>query len=211
MAELNDWQWAIGAAVLMAALVVGGWLGNREASGITEAENEELEETTSPIPSVEISELSRLRQQQVRDELSRLRQQLEVRDSELSQLRQQLEVRDSELSQLRQQLEARGSELQEAREETELTLLQLHQVQEELERYFLESRNLQQKLDAVQTISPEQEVQLKRIKTRLLELLKTLPASGSRSARTTTNDRVEALVQRQQNALRRFQALQKEC
>ena len=26
MAELNDWQWAIGAAVLIASLVLGGWL-----------------------------------------------------------------------------------------------------------------------------------------------------------------------------------------
>ena len=107
----------------------------------------------------------------------------------------------SELYQLRQQLE-------DAREEAELTLLQLHQVQEELEHYFLESRNLQQKLDAVQTITPEQQDQLKRINVRLLELFKTLPAAANRNAQAPSGDRLEALVQRQQNALRRFQALQ---
>ena len=114
-----------------------------------------------------------------------------------------------ELSQLQQQLEARDSELKAAREESELTLLQLHQVQEELEHYFLQSRDLQQKLDAALSITPKQQAQLKRIKARLLELVKTLPASANRNAQAPSGDRLEVLVQRQQNALRRFQALQK--
>ena len=83
-----------------------------------------------------------------------------------------------------------------------------HQVQEELEHYFLESRDLQQKLDAVQTITPEQQDQLKRTNARLLELFKKQPASANRNAHVQ-DVRLKALVQRQQNALRRFQALQK--
>ena len=153
MAELNDWQWAIGAAVLIASLVLGGWLS---------------------------------------------REHIEVNADN-----------SSELSQLRQQLEARDSELKDAREEAELTLLQLHQVQEELEHYFLESRDLQQKLDAVQTITPEQKDQIKCINGRLQELFKTLPSAAHPNAQAPSGDRLKALVQRQQNALRRFQALQK--
>ena len=92
-------------------------------------------------------------------------------------------------------------------------------MQEELEHYFLESRDLQQKLDATKTeapteektstITPEQQDQLKRINARLLELFKTLPASVHHKAQFPSGDRLEALVRRQQNALRRFQALQK--
>ena len=171
MAELNDWQWAIGAAVLIASLVLGGWL-SRERFGLSEnSEPQVVNEPASPRTAASTDDTS-------------------------------------ELCQLRQQLEARNSELKDAREEAELTLLQLHQVQEELEHYFLKSRDLQQKLDAVQTITPEQQVQLKRINARLLELFKTLPASANRNAHALSNDRLEALVQRQQNALRRFQAMQ---
>ena len=150
MAELNNWQWAIGVAVLITSLVLGGWL-NRER--IDESE-------------------------------------------------------DSELNQMRQQLEARDSELKDAREEAELTLLHLHQVQEELEHYFLQSRDLQQKLDAVLSITPKQQAQLKRINARLLELFKALPVAANRNAQAPSGDRLAPLIQRQQNALRRFQALQ---
>ena len=243
MAELNDWQWAIGAAVLIASLVLGGWLNRKR---LTEDEGNNLQVADDPATANQAPTTNDP------SELSQLRQQLEARDSELSQLHQQLEARDSELSQLHQQLEARDSELKDAREEAELTLmqlhqvqeeheqktaqsqlssipqpdpaviakleadlkdareeaeltlLQLHQVQEELEHYFLESRVLQQKLDAVQTITPEQQAQLKRINARLLELFKTLPASANRSAQSP---RLAALVQRQQNALRRFERL----
>ena len=172
MAELNDWQWAIGAAVMIASLVLGGWLSRERLEGSEGSDPQLIEEPATPITATSTNDTN-------------------------------------ELSQLRQQLEARDSELKDAREEAELTLLQLHQVQEELEHYFLESRDLQQKLDAVQTITPEQQDQLKRINARLLELFKTLPASADRNAQAQTGDRLEALVQRQQKALRRFQALQK--
>ena len=66
-------------------------------------------------------------------------------------------------------------------------------MQEELEHYFLESRDLQ--------------AQLKRINARLLDLFKTFPASGTPIAQSSSNDRIEVLVQRQQNALRRFERL----
>ena len=171
MAELNDWQWAIGAAVLIASLVLGGWL-SRERSDLSEnSEPQVVNKTASPRTAASTDDTSELRQ-------------------------------------LRQQLEARDSELQDAREEAELTLLQLHQVQEELEHYFLESRDLQQKLDAVQTITPEQQDQLKRINARLLAQFKSLPPAAHSNVQAPSGDRLEALVQRQQNALRRFQALQ---
>ena len=171
MAELNDWQWAIGAAVLIASLVLGGWLSRERIDHSEDSESQVVNETAFPNTATSTDDTS-------------------------------------ELSQLRQHLEARDSELQDAREESELTLLQLHQVQEELEHYFLESRDLQQKLDAVQTITPEQQDQLKRINARLLELFKKQPASANRNAHVQ-DVRLKALVQRQQNALRRFQALQK--
>ena len=170
MAELNDWQWAIGAAVLIASLVLGGWLSREQIDDSEIREPQVVNEPATPNTTTSADDTS-------------------------------------ELSQLRQQLEARDSELKDAREEAELTLLQLHQVQEELEHYFLESRDLQHKLDAVQTITPEQQDQLKRINTRLLELFKTLPASANSNAQAPTGDRLEALVQRQQNALRRFERL----
>lgn len=169
MAELNDWQWAIGAAVLIASLMLGGWLNrDRMAEG----------------PGSDT---------QVADDPTTASSALTTNDP---------------------------SELKDAREEAELTLLQLHQVQEELEHYFLESRDLQQKLDAVKTespneekttttITPEQQAQLKRINARLLELFKTLPASADRNDQSPSSARLEALVQRQQKALRRFQALQR--
>ena len=165
MAELNDWQWAIGAAVLIASLVLGGWLSRERIDGSEASESQVVNEPAAPRTATSTDD-----------------------NSELSQLRQQLE---------------------DAREKAELTLLQLHQVQEELEHYFLESRDLQQKLDAVQIITPEQQDQLNRINARLLELFKTLPASANHSAQSPSGDQLEALVQRQQNALRRFQALQK--
>ena len=165
MAELNDWQWAIGTAALIASLVLGGWLSREH---IDQSKDSEPQDTYEPVaPRTATSKDDK---------------------SELSQLRQQLA---------------------DAREEAELTLLQLHQVQEELEHYFLVSRDLQQKLDAVQIIPPEQQDQLNRINARLLELFKTLPASANYSAQSPSGNRLEALVQRQQNALRRFQALQK--
>ena len=148
MADLTDWQWALGAAVVIASLVLGGWLTRQRATP-----PEALPEEIAP-SSNDSAELDSLREQ-----------------------------------------------LTDAREEAELTLLQLHQVQEELEHYFLESRDLQQKLDAVTTIAPEQLEQLQRIRTRLLRLFTAMPSpSGS-------EPRLRALVERQQNALRRFQRL----
>lgn len=160
IAKLQDWQWAIAAGALFAALILGG-LMNRKQGG------EDESEPTKGTPSDELSELN----------------------------------------QLRQQLEARDSELKDAREEAQLTLLQLHQVQEELEHYFLESRDLQQKLDAVKTITPDQLEQLQRIKARLVQLFKTMPSSRRNAISSQANHDLNELVQRQQNALRRFQRL----
>ena len=170
MFELNDLQWAFGAAAVITSLVIGGWL-NRERIGAGDGSDHHT-------------------------------------PNEPTQKRQQLEARDIELNQMRQQLEARDIELKAAREEADLILLQLYQVQEELEHYFLESRNLQKKLDSEQTISPQQTEQLKRINTRLLKLFKTSPLTATESPRSESIDRLEALVRRQQNALRRFKALQ---
>ena len=170
MAELNDWQWAIGAAVLITALVLGGWL------------TREREDNSEVLDTQNASEAATAN--------------IETPSAELS-----------ELNQLRQQLEARDSELKDAREEAELTLLQLHQVQEELEHYFLESRDLQHKLDAVKTITPEQLEQLRRIKARLVQLFKTMPSSRRNAISSQANHDLNELVQRQQNALRRFQRL----
>ena len=180
MAELNDWQWAIGAAVLIASLVLGGWLSREQIDDSEIREPQVVNEPATPNTATSADDTN-------------------------------------ELSQLRQQLEARDSELKDAREEAELTLLQLHQVQEELEHYFLESRDLQQKLDAMKseasteettsTITPKQQEQLNRINARLLELFKTLPASAHLNPQSPSEGRLEALVQRQHNALRRFEHL----
>ena len=164
---------------MIASLVLGGWL-NRQRATPPDVLPEEI--TPSSNDSAE---------------LDSLREQLKARDHELAELREQLNTQRSntvELDSLREQLT-------DAREEAELTLLQLHQVQEELEHYFLESRDLQQKLDAVTTIAPEQLEQLQRIRTRLLRLFTAMPTTGG------SEPRLRALVERQQNALRRFQRL----
>ena len=165
--------------MVIASLVLGGWL-NRQRATPPDVLPEEI--TPSSNDSAE---------------LDSLREQLKARDHELAELREQVNAQPdntAELDSLREQLT-------DAREEAELTLLQLHQVQEELEHYFLESRDLQQKLDAVKTITPEQLEQLQRIRTRLLRLFTSAPTQP------TAESRLKALVQRQQNALRRFQRL----
>jgi len=104
---------------------------------------------------------------------------------------------DSAGTQSREALEA---ELADAREEAELILLQLHQVQEELEHYFLLSRDLQQQLE--QALVPAAQLEtLRAIKQRLLDLI---VEPGQAQA---PDPRLQALVQRQQEALRRFAAL----
>ena len=66
MAELNDWQWAIGAAVLMASLVIGGWLSRERLEGSEDNDPPQDKEpiTTGTVtPSNDASELGQLRQQ----------------------------------------------------------------------------------------------------------------------------------------------------
>ena len=153
MAELNDLQWAFGAAMLITFLVIGGWLSRKRV------------------------------------------------DEDINYTHDNLK----QLTQLQEQLEKRDSELQDAREEAELILLQLHQVQEELEHYFLKCCKMEQ----MQTIDPKQLEQLKRINSRMLKLFKTLPNSDKFMAISSYSERLKVLTIRQQNALRRFQALQK--
>jgi len=111
-------------------------------------------------------------------------------------------------------LEALEAELADAREEAELILLQLHQVQEELEHYFLLSRDLQQQLEQAQSepveqtqsepeelVPSEQLENMRSIKQRLLNLILERPDAEA------GDPAVRALLQRQQQALRRFAAL----
>jgi len=103
-------------------------------------------------------------------------------------------------------LEALEAELADAREEAELILLQLHQVQEELEHYFLLSRDLQQQLKQAQSepeelVPSEQLENMRSIKQRLLNLILERPDAEA------GDPAVRALLQRQQQALRRFAAL----
>ena len=217
MIELSNWQLALAAAALLVCLVLGGWLSRQR--GI----EDEPASSVSEAPSTDHSELSQLRQQledaqkeaeltliqthQVQEELEHYfleSRNLQQKLDEVQTILNQQEQSMVEATDLRQQLTIRASELSEAREETELTLLQLHQVQEELEHYFLESRKLQQELDEVQTARQEQ---LQRIKARLIGLYKTTPVPRHRRTNVPSGDQLEALVQRQQNALRRFKHL----
>ena len=219
MVELSDWQWGIGAGVLIALLIIGGLI-NRQQS-----EPEAIKRNDGP--SLLTAGSTELDERPEQAELSELRKQLQARDSELkdaqeeaeltllqlhqvqeeleklflqnqAQAQAQAQARDSEsneLNDLRKQLQARDSELKDAQEEAELTLLQLHQVQEELEYYFLESR----KQVSSQALTSAQLDQLQRIKQRLIHQLKASSAQD--------NPAFKHIVRRQQNALRRFQRL----
>jgi len=100
---------------------------------------------------------------------------------------------------------AQQLELQDAREESELLLLQLHQVQEELEHYFLLSQELQQQLEQAQSerdlVPSDQLENMRSIKQRVLNLILERPDAEA------GDPAVRALLQRQQQALRRFAAL----
>ena len=74
MAELNDWQWAIGATVLIASLVLGGWLSRERIVDGEDSEPQVFNEPATPNTATATDDTS---------ELSQLRQQLEARDSEL--------------------------------------------------------------------------------------------------------------------------------
>lgn len=114
----------------------------------------------------------------------------------------QREPQDSEL--LREELSQREAELQDAREEAELIILQLHQVQEELEHYFLESRSLQQQLEEQQHSSVDL-ARLQVIKQRLIALASTAPDPSS--GRKASEANLMAIINRQQQSLRRFYRL----
>ncbi len=174
MTEISEWEWAIGAGVMMAILILGGFTSRL----FDESQADDQDDLS---PSGE--------------------------KSELDELREKLKARDCELDELREKLKACDCELTEAQEEAELTLLQLHQVQEELEHYFLESRELHQKLDMTRAVKPEQLEQLQRIKDRLVQLYKTMPANHEDSDVSTRYVQLQELVLRQHHALSRFERL----
>ena len=181
MVELSDWQWAIGAGILGASLIVGGWLNRQQEAPETTEPNDphlsdqhnELHEPHPPIEARDIELRDMRKQLQARDnelsELREVRKQLQARDNELSELkevRKQLQARDNELRELkevRKQLEVREHESKEAQEEAELVLLLLHQVQEELEELFLQNQSLNNKLSELKEVR-------KQLKARDAEL-----------------------------------------
>jgi hypothetical protein len=200
MASLNDWQWALGAALLIIVLIIGGWLNRANETAGKEQSDQEDVLTSNPIETVQVelteareeAELTLLQLHQVQEELESLyltNQELKTTNAQL------LQAANSPLQPNSQQPdpssnEALQAELTEAREEAELTLLQLHQVQEELERYFL----LSQELKTSSAISPEQQQRLSRCNERLEQLL---------LRRKQRDQRLAALIDRQQKNLQR--------
>ena len=167
MVELSDWQWAIGAGILGASLIVGGWLNRQqEAPETTEPNDPHLSdqhnELHEPHPPIEARDI----------ELRDMRKQLQARDSELSELRevrQQLQARDNELSELkevRKQLQARDnelSELKEVRKQLEVREHESKEAQEELEELVLQNQSLNNKLSELKEVR-------KQLKARDAEL-----------------------------------------
>ena len=229
MTEL-DWQWAIGATGLLAMVVIGGWLSRRNKNQSEEAATDAIAKSQSGADHYNReSKLIELQQQldasnrglkqaqeenqhtlvqlhQVEEELNQ--QVLKNRDLQqkfdaLETFTNQQEKSNAKISELHDQLTERQRDLKEAREEVELTLLQLHQVQEDLEHCFLESHALQQKVDTILLITPDQQKQLRRIKTR--SKCSKPPMPIRQSTQLSSMRRLEELVQRQQNALRRFE------
>ena len=96
MAELNDWQWAIGAAVLIASLVLGGWLSRERIDHSEDSESQVVNETAFPNTATSTDDTS---------ELSQLRQHLEARDSELQDAREESELTLLQLHQVQEELE----------------------------------------------------------------------------------------------------------
>lgn len=199
MVELSQWQWDIGAVLLISLLMIGGFINRQQEDPEATKQNDG--------PSLLTANSTEFDERPEQAELNELREQQQERDSELKNAQEELEnpflqnqaqARDSEsneLNDLRKQLQARDSELKDAQEEAELTLLQLHHVQEELEYYFLESR----KQVSSQALTSAQLDQLQRIKQRLIHQLKASSAQD--------NPAFKNIVRRQQNALRRFQRL----
>ena len=96
MAELNDWQWAIGAAALIASLVLGGWLSRERSDDKETSGTQVVNEDATPSPEASSDGTN---------ELSQLRQQLEARDSELKDAREEAELTLLQLHQVQEELE----------------------------------------------------------------------------------------------------------
>ena len=209
MTSLNDLQWAIGAALLIIMLIIGGWLNRaNEAAGQEQSDQEDVltrDPLVAAVPSSspsamasadamqaecketkEEAELTLLQLHQVQEELESVFLSDQAKAAELEQLQQQL----CDATALREQLEARTNAEKEAKQEAELTLLQLHQVQEELEHYFL----LSQELQSSSAISPEQQQRLRSCNERLELLL---------LHQKQRDQRLAALIDRQQRNLQR--------
>ena len=95
MAELNDWQWAIGAMVLIASLVLGGWLSRERIDDDKDSEPRLVNEPAAPNTAITTDDTS---------ELSHC-QQLEARDSELQDAREEAELTLLQLHQVQEELE----------------------------------------------------------------------------------------------------------
>ena len=125
MAELNDWQWAIGATALIASLVLGGWLSRERIDQSEDSEPQVVNEPAAPNTAI------------TRDD-----------NSELSQLRQKLEARDSELKDAREEAELTLLQLHQVQEELEHYFLESRDLQQKLEARDSELNQLRQKLEA---------------------------------------------------------------
>ena len=147
MAELNDWQWAIGAAALIATLVLGGWLSRDRGEANKDSKPQVANKTITTNTAIETNDSSELIDAGKEDE------------SALHKFYQM----QTELDGLKENLEALVKEKEEAIEEAELTRLQLQQIQEELEHHFLTLRTQDNLLRQYQ----EQNLEFKKIISKL--------------------------------------------
>ncbi|MDB4336421.1 hypothetical protein N9996_02415 [Synechococcus sp. AH-603-M21] len=231
MLELSDWQWAIGAGVVVASLIVGGWLNRQQDAP-------EDSEPNDPPLCDQHNELDEPHQQlEARDiELRDIRKQLQARNAELKeaqgeaelvllQLHQvQEELEDiflqnqtlkgelNELKEVRQQLKARDNELNElkdVRQQLQARDAELKEAQEEAELTLLQLHQVQEELEYYflenRKLAKSQDLapkQLEQLQRIKQRLIQQLKASPTKEHPALTQ-----IVRRQQNALRRFQRL----
>lgn len=121
MVELSDWQWGIGAGVLIALLMIGGFINRKQEDPDAIKQNDD-----SSLLTAGNSELDERAEQ---TELNKLRQQLQARDSELKDAQEEAELILLQLHQVQEELEHYFLESRQQVSSQALTSAQLDQLQ----------------------------------------------------------------------------------
>lgn len=121
MIELSDWQWGIGAGVLIALLIIGGFINRKQEDPDAIKQND--------APSLLTACNSELDERPEQGQPSELRKQLQARDSELKDAQEEAELTLLQLHQVQAELEYYFLESRKQVSSQALTSAQLNQLQ----------------------------------------------------------------------------------